>query len=39
MFKDIKGKIWHIVLTAAGLGLAAALNYIVNVLNIHFGGN
>jgi hypothetical protein len=37
MIKDIKQKLWHIALTALGVGLAAALSYLLDLVKAHTG--
>lgn len=34
---DLKGKVWHVVLTALGVGLASTLVYLANLIKTHFG--
>lgn len=37
MKTDIKSKVWHVVLTALGVGLAAICSYFATALKAHFG--
>lgn len=37
MNQDLKSKVWHVVLTALGVGLAAICSYLASLIKAHYG--